>query len=126
MVAGGSNVLGVGLNVNHAALPEELSDRATSLRLASGRPHSRLEILVEFLEQFEGLIDRFQAGGPEVVVADWTRRSSFASGRRVTIADGLRTVDGTTLGLNSYGALRVAIHPGRVEELYSGEVRMWE
>ena len=119
-------VIGVGLNVNHAALPEELSNRATSLRLASGRPHSRLEILVDFLEQFEGLIDRFQARGPEVIVEDWTRRSSFAMGRRVTIADGLRTVEGTTTGLNSYGALRVEIHPGRVEELYSGEVRMWE
>src|SRR5678816_4612233 len=31
-------VIGVGLNINHARLPEELVDRATSLRLASGHP----------------------------------------------------------------------------------------
>src|SRR5436190_943041 len=54
-----SLIVGVGLNVNHPALPEEIADRATSLRLASGRPQSRLDILVDFLEQFEGIVDQF-------------------------------------------------------------------
>jgi BirA family transcriptional regulator, biotin operon repressor / biotin---[acetyl-CoA-carboxylase] ligase len=119
-------VLGAGLNVNHTRLPEDLADRATSLRLASGHACSRLDILLDFLEQFEGLLDRFQKEGPEFVVSEWTRHSSFADGRRVEIADGLRTVSGITRGLNSSGALRVEIPSGRVEELYSGEVRKWE
>ena len=119
-------VIGAGLNVNHRSLPADLTERATSLRLASGRHHSRLEILVDFLEQFEALIDRFQAEGPGVIVSEWTHRSSFASGRRVEISDGLRTIEGITRGLNSVGALRVETASGRVEEVYSGEVRKWE
>ena len=119
-------VIGVGLNVNHAVMPEELTARATSLRLASGHPHSRFEILLDFLEQFEALIDRFHAGGPEVMVSEWTRHSSFATGRRVEIADGSRIVEGVTRGLNPFGGLRVETPNGQVQELYSGEVRKWE
>ena len=119
-------VIGAGLNVNHKALPEDLTDRATSLRLVSGHPHSRLDILLDFLERFEALIDRFQSEGPETIVSEWTRHSSFAVGRRVQITDGLRTAEGITRGLNSFGALRVETASGRIEELYSGEVRDWE
>ena len=119
-------VIGVGLNVNHSALPEDLAERATSLRLVSGHPQSRIEILLDFLEQFEALIDRFHAAGPEVMVAEWTRYSSFASGRRVQIADGTRIVEGVTRGLNRFGALRVETLDGHVQELYSGDVRKWE
>ncbi|HET9943837.1 MAG TPA: biotin--[acetyl-CoA-carboxylase] ligase [Terriglobia bacterium] len=119
-------VIGAGLNVNHSALPADLVDRATSLRLVSGHAHSRLEILLEFLEQFEGLIDRFHAGGPDVIVSEWTRHSSFAFGRRVEISDGTRIVEGVTRGVNPFGALRVETQDGHVQELYSGEVRKWE
>jgi BirA family biotin operon repressor/biotin-[acetyl-CoA-carboxylase] ligase len=37
-------VVGLGLNVNHAGLPEDIAERATSLRIASGRLQSRIEI----------------------------------------------------------------------------------
>jgi BirA family transcriptional regulator, biotin operon repressor / biotin---[acetyl-CoA-carboxylase] ligase len=120
-----SLIVGVGLNVNHQALPEEIVDRATSLRLASGRHQSRLDLLVDFLEQFEGLVDRFQVSGPASVVSEWTRHSSFASGRHVEISDGYRTVKGPTCGLNSVGALRVETSPGNVEDIYSGDVIKW-
>jgi BirA family biotin operon repressor/biotin-[acetyl-CoA-carboxylase] ligase len=118
-------VLGTGLNVNHTVFPEDIRERATSLRLASGHPHSRLEILVDFLEQLEALLERFRMAGPGAIVSEWTRHSSFAEGRQVEVVDGSRTVEGTTRGLNPFGALRVELATGRVEELYSGEVRQW-
>ena len=116
-------VIGVGLNVNHMELPADLADRATSLRLASGHPQSRIEILVDFLEEFETLLDRFHAEGPGVIVSEWSRHSSFANGRHVEIGDGMRTVKGVTRGLNSIGALRIETADQRIEEIYSGEVR---
>jgi BirA family biotin operon repressor/biotin-[acetyl-CoA-carboxylase] ligase len=119
-------IIGVGLNVNHPAFPDELSARATSLRLASGRPQSRLDILLEFLEQFELLIDRFRVEGPSFVISEWTRHSSFASGRYIEISDGYRTIAGSTHGLNSVGALRVETAPGKIEDVYSGDVIKWE
>ena len=119
-------VIGAGLNVNQTSLPSDLAERATSLRLESGRTHSRQEILLDFLDLFETLLDRFYKEGPGVIVSEWTNHSSFSSGRRVEISDGLRTVEGVTRGLNSIGALRVETAAGKVEEVYSGEVRKWE
>ena len=65
--------------------PEEAEISVQDSKRPAGRPKSEFAvtaevILLDFLEQFEGLIDRFHAAGPEVMVSEWTRRSSFASG----------------------------------------------
>ena len=67
-------IIGIGLNVNHASLPEEIAGRATSLRIASGRIQSRLEILAEFLEEFENLYREFESSGPSSMIRQWTEK----------------------------------------------------
>lgn len=119
-------IIGVGVNVNHARLPASIEDHATSLRIESGRVHSRLEILVSFLEGFERLFDRFVAAGPQCVADHWTRSSSFANGRTIEIDDGVRRIRGVTRGLNPLGALRVEQEDGQTLEAYSGAVVHWE
>jgi BirA family biotin operon repressor/biotin-[acetyl-CoA-carboxylase] ligase len=118
-------IMGLGVNVNHSTFPEDIAGRATSLRLASGRQQSRLEIFVEFLEEFERALRAFESGGPPTIVEAWTARSSFAHGRRLLIDDGFRSVEGVTRGLNSFGALRVETSAGRIEDFYSGDVMQW-
>lgn len=119
-------IIGVGINVNHESFPDEISGRATSLRLASGRAQSRIEILVEFLEEFESLYLTFEQKGPRAIIDRWTRLSSFANGRKIEIHDGVRKIAGVTRGLNPLGALRVEQMDGRTEEVYSGDVVSWE
>lgn len=114
--------IGVGLNANHERFPDEIAGRATSLRIASGRIQSRIEILVEFLEEFESIYMDFERKGPARIIAEWTRSSSFASGRKVEIHDGVRKVAGITRGLNALGALRIEQNGGHIEEVYSGDV----
>lgn len=115
-------IIGVGLNVNHSTFPEELTAIATSIRMASGRMQSRVEIFLEFLEEFENLFTTFEKTGPAKVIEEWTRHSSFANGRRIKVDDGFRVIEGVTRGLNSYGALRVELKDGRIEDVYSGDV----
>jgi len=119
-------IIGVGVNVNHESLPEEIAGRATSLRIASGRIQSRLEILLEFLEEFERLYMAFERKGPRTIIDQWTRLSSFAQGRKIEIHDGVRKIAGVTRGLNPLGALRIEQKDGRVEEVYSGDLVKWE
>jgi BirA family biotin operon repressor/biotin-[acetyl-CoA-carboxylase] ligase len=119
-------IVGIGINVNHDAFPEEIAGRATSLLMATGRPQSRLEILVDFLQEFENLYIAFEKSGPGRIIAEWTRLSSFAHGRKIEIDDGVRRIAGITRGLNPLGALRVEQADGRTEEVYSGEVVSWE
>jgi len=120
-----SLIIGVGMNVNHANLPADIAGSATSLRMASGRSHSRIEILVEFLDEFENLLARFERSGPATIIDLWTQYSSFANGRRLQIHDGFRTIEGTTRGLNPFGALRLETWDGEIEEVYSGDVVSW-
>jgi len=65
--------------VNHSAFPPELSDIATSLRLAGHRIHSRERLLVELA----GSVDRFCAllekEGGEPILAMFSRASSFVT-----------------------------------------------
>jgi BirA family transcriptional regulator, biotin operon repressor / biotin---[acetyl-CoA-carboxylase] ligase len=119
-------IIGVGINVNHESFPEDIADRATSLRLVSGRLQSRIEILVDFLEEFEALYRTFEQKGPRAIIDQWTRLSSFANGRNIQINDGVRTIAGVTRGLNPLGALRVEQGDGHTEEVYSGDVVSWE
>jgi BirA family biotin operon repressor/biotin-[acetyl-CoA-carboxylase] ligase len=119
-------IIGVGLNANQEQFPEDIRDRATSLRLVSGRIQSRIEILLEFFEEFENIYMDFERKGPGGIIDRWTRLSSFANGRRIEIHDGVRRVTGITRGLNPLGALRVEQKGGRVEEIYSGDVVAWE
>ena len=121
-----SMIVGVGINVNHSEMPEEIREIGSSLRLESGRFHSRIKILVDFLAAFEKIYDRFVAKGPVSIIEPWTRLSSFAHGRRLKVHDGVRQIEGTTDGLNALGALRIRQDEGGVEEVYSGDVVEWE
>lgn len=119
-------IIGVGLNANHEELPEDIAGRATSLRIASGRIQSRIEILLEFFEEFETIYMDFERKGPRSIVDQWTRFSSFASGRKIEIHDGVRKITGVTRGLNPLGALKIEQKGGQIEEVYSGDVASWE
>jgi BirA family biotin operon repressor/biotin-[acetyl-CoA-carboxylase] ligase len=118
-------VVGLGVNVNHTTFPEDIAARATSLRLASGHAQSRIELLVDFLAEFERILGAYERSGPSVIIEAWTEQSSFAYGRTVRMDDGFRAVEGVTRGLNLFGALRVEVAGGRIEEFYSGDVAQW-
>ncbi len=119
-------IIGIGINVNQDSFPDDIAGRATSLRLFSGRLQSRIEILVDFLEEFEALYMTFEREGPRAIIDEWTRLSSFANGRKIEIDDGVRRIAGITRGLNPLGALRVEQPGGRTEDVYSGDVVSWD
>ena len=119
-------ILGVGVNVNHERLPADIAQRATSLRIASGRIQSRIEILLEFLEEFENLYMGFERKGPRTIIEHWMQLSSFANGRKIEVHNGVRQISGVTRGLNPLGALRIEQKDGHIEEVYSGDVVKWE
>lgn len=119
-------IIGVGLNANHESLPDDIAQRATSLRMASGHIQSRIEILLEFFEEFETIYMDFERKGPRSIIEQWTRFSSFANGRKIAMHDGVRKIAGITRGLNALGALRIEQKGGQIEEVYSGDVVEWE
>src|SRR5437763_2982122 len=61
-------IVGIGLNVNQEQFPAELANVATSLRQETGKPQSRMELLVRLLREFERDYNRFVREGVASVV----------------------------------------------------------
>ena len=115
-------IVGIGLNINHTHLPEELEPIATSLRMATGRVHSRLELLVKLLRSLERYYNLFLAESAAPILARFAEVSSYARGKRVRISTATETYVGTTAGLEPNGLLRVERDDGRTQVVISGDV----
>src|SRR5258705_4165754 len=61
--------VGIGINVNHERIPDELSAIATSLRIETKRTHSRVEIVARVLRHLDSYYNQFLAEGPAQIVA---------------------------------------------------------
>jgi len=115
-------IVGIGINVNHARMPEELTPIATSLRMEGGRNYSRLELLVRLLRCLDRYYNQFLAEGPEPILNRFAEVSSYARGKRVRISTATETYVGTTAGLEPNGLLRVEREDGRTQVVISGDV----
>jgi BirA family biotin operon repressor/biotin-[acetyl-CoA-carboxylase] ligase len=120
--AGRAVVIGIGINLNDGAFPEELKSIATSVEAETGRAVNRerlIEALVRVLsEKYEALQ---RPGGATVMLGEWTRRSSYAVGKRVRVELGSETIEGVTRGLEPDGALRVETE-SEIEIVHAGDV----
>ena len=115
---------GIGVNVNLAReeLPEELRERATSLRIEAGRRFSRAAVLAAILNRFEPLYLRWCAEGFEPLLAAVAARDALL-GRTITLEQGGQRVTGTAEGILSDGALRLRSAQGAMP-VYSGEAHI--
>jgi BirA family transcriptional regulator, biotin operon repressor / biotin---[acetyl-CoA-carboxylase] ligase len=116
-------IVGIGVNVNQEKFPAELSSIATSLSKESGKVHSRLELLVRLLREFESDYNRYLREGPSYVVERFGEVSQFASGKRVHVDTGRETYLGTTAGLTADGLLKVKKDDGQLITVIAGDVK---
>ncbi|TAM83566.1 MAG: biotin--[acetyl-CoA-carboxylase] ligase [Acidobacteria bacterium] len=115
-------VLGIGINVNHNSMPDDIREIATSLALEGGRHYSRLHILAELLRDVERYYHMLLKEGNAPIVREWSLVSSYAEGKRVRVKAGGCEYSGVTKGLDSSGALKILRDGGRQELLVAGEI----
>lgn len=116
-------VVGIGMNVNQTKMPPELGDNATSLRMDTGKIHSRLELLIRLLRHFDRYYNQFLADGAAPILRRFAAVSSYSQGKHVRVTTATEAFTGTTAGLEPSGVLRVARDDGRgIESVLSGDV----
>jgi BirA family transcriptional regulator, biotin operon repressor / biotin---[acetyl-CoA-carboxylase] ligase len=116
-------VVGIGMNVNQTKMPAELADIATSLRLETGKVHSRLELLIRLLRHLDRYYNQFLEEGAAPILRRFSEVSSYFQGKHVQITTRAETFTGVTAGLEQSGVLRVQRDDGRgVEIVLSGDV----
>lgn len=114
-VSGGAVVVGIGINLTEHSFPPELQGVATSVEDILTRPINSelvLQSLIKNLSMQYGTLQTNPAGLAE----EWCARSSYCKGKRIKVAEGNETFEGTTKGIESDGGLIV--------ELDSGESRI--
>jgi BirA family biotin operon repressor/biotin-[acetyl-CoA-carboxylase] ligase len=111
--SGRAVIIGIGINLTAEAYPAEIASAATSVAEASGRVPERemlLAALLRALSRWYSLLH--EVDGPQKIVAAWTSRSSYASGKAVQVANGDEVWQGITRGVESDGALRLETTEG--------------
>jgi BirA family biotin operon repressor/biotin-[acetyl-CoA-carboxylase] ligase len=114
-------VVGYGINVAAAALPAELSERATSLESELGRAVDREVVLVETLAALAQRYDDLLDGRFDAILDAWRRRAPAAAGARVSWATNAGPHSGITAGVDDDGALLVHVD-NRIERIVAGEL----
>lgn len=116
-------VLGMGMNVNQTRMPPALAEIATSLRIETGKAHSRIEVLIRLLRHLDRYYNEFLEKGASPILRRFSEVSSYFQGKRVRITSAAETFTGVTSGLEPSGVLRVLRDDGRgVEPVISGDV----
>ncbi len=118
-------VIGIGINVNQEEFPPELQTIATSMRIASGKACSRVQLTAALLQSLDreycALTTRDIAEARRDIFQRFEQQSSYARGKQVHVEeDG--GYDGTTAGLDDRGFLLVETDRG-LRTVLSGGVR---
>ena len=118
-------VIGIGINVNHESFPAELQPIATSLRVATGKLWSRVELCAALLKsldrEYRTLLEKPDAR--ESVLKRFQERSSSVRDRHVYVDAEGGGYEGTTYGLDPRGFLQVrTMHGLRI--VLSGSVQL--
>ena len=87
-------IVGIGINVNHTRMPEELAEIATSLRIETGKTFSSVDLVTRLLRHLESYYNRFVAEGAAPILNRFCGVSSYAQGKRVKITTARESFSG--------------------------------
>jgi BirA family biotin operon repressor/biotin-[acetyl-CoA-carboxylase] ligase len=115
-------LLGIGLNLNLVAdeIPEELRDKATSVRIATGRRCDRIAIAAALFNRLDSRYMEAEAEGFAAMRDEYEKYSAL-TGKRVTVINGAARTNGRVTGIDADGALMLATDSGSSRVL-AGEV----
>ena len=108
-------IAGIGVNVNQQSFPNELLGIATSLRIETGREHSKDALMARIIAESLRYVQIGKAG----ILRRFEERSSYVRGKAVEVDGAMR---GVTAGLDGDGFLLVQTSSG-IEKVIAGGVR---
>lgn len=114
-------VCGIGINVNTAAFPDEIADKATSIYAVTGIKVNRCSIMRRVLEEFEALYKTYTVSGFSPLINEYkTVCVNIGKNAEAVFSDG-RTVHGIAVDVTETGELVIRTEDGDIS-VSSGEV----
>lgn len=117
-----SVIIGIGVNVNNMEFPEELREKATSLKLETGRQIDREFLMERIWQEFEALYARYLlTKDMQDLKADYEQRL-VNIGRAVKVCYGKESLEGVAEGIDTEGHLLLRGKDGVQSQIEAGEV----
>ncbi|MEA3469963.1 MAG: biotin--[acetyl-CoA-carboxylase] ligase [Thermodesulfobacteriota bacterium] len=119
-------VVGIGVNVNTplAAFPLELQQKATSIRIQSGKV---LDILELYHKIHDSLLDHVRIHetlGFEHILQEWRKRDILLGKEMQWVTRNKKVITACGMGPDANGQLLARDNSGRVHEILSGDVQL--
>jgi BirA family biotin operon repressor/biotin-[acetyl-CoA-carboxylase] ligase len=120
-------ITGIGINVNmdSEAFPDNIKELATSLKIETGLLHSRTEIIIETLNEIGHWYLALKEKRMGEVLSEWQRLTSTI-GRKVKINLGRETLTGTAESIDNVGRLFLRLPSGELKAIRVGDLTVLE
>lgn len=115
-------VIGVGINVNTRAFPEEVADKATSLYLEGGQDYDRSQVIGLVMKFFEKNYEIFVKTCDLSGLREDYQRMLANLNQPVRVIDPKNPYEGIARGINEGGELLVEREDGSIRLVSAGEV----
>lgn len=115
-------VIGIGINVNNTAFPEDIRDMATSLYLEKGERVSRSVLIAESMRRLEADYEAFlETEDLSAILPDYNAHL-ISMNKEVRVLDPKGEYTGISRGMDAQGELLVERADGELIKVYAGEV----
>jgi len=116
-------VVGLGLNVNTPlkSFPDDLRNRATSIRAETKQPFPRIRLLRLYLEIFENRYETFRLSGFQPVLERWKELADII-GRKIRVDLLNHHYKGEVVDIDHDGVLILRERNGTLQRIVSGDV----
>lgn len=117
-------LVGIGLNINQSFFTEDLQDKATSLKLLTGKEQSREHFLANLLSRIEYGYRRWQKRDVTLMKEINQKILGYGQWVRLQINGKIRDEPAKLLGMNEEGQLAVVNQEGEIETFSYEQIRI--
>src|SRR5699024_7368249 len=116
-------IIGIGMNVNQSedGLYKDLQEKATSLKIETGRTWSIRQLIQDILKKFENVYNYYIENGFSEIKKKW-ENYGFKIGEPIHIKMVKNEWEATFLGIGEDGALLTTSAEGMPTKVYSAEI----
>ena len=116
-------VVGIGININQDIFDDEIKNKATSLKIHTGMPISRVNLLGNILSKFEEIYNILLEGNTQEIINRWSKYSVTLGKEVKVIFKDIEHI-GLAQSITSDGKLSVKCKDGIVREISAGEIQI--
>ncbi|TLS35889.1 biotin--[acetyl-CoA-carboxylase] ligase [Pseudalkalibacillus caeni] len=120
-----SVIIGMGINVNTSAaeFPDDIKEKATSLRIEAGKELNRASLLRRILEETETLYEEYLQNGFQVVKLLW-ESYAVSLGKHIKARTLTGVKEGIARGITNDGVLLLEDDTGEIHQIYSADIEI--